>query len=848
MHNKRLRTAGIVVGVILVIGLIVGTLWLRTLRRSYPKTRGTIEVEGLSAPVDIYRDEYGVPHIYAETAEDLFFAQGYVHAQERFWQMEFWRRIGSGRLSELFGEATLGSDIYLRTMGFRRIAEIEYEQMEDGSRMILDSYSAGVNAYILDRDPADLGLEFALLGLQGVDVEIEPWTPINTLTWAKVMAYDLGGNMDDELERIELIRAVGLEMTADFIPEFRSDFPVIVSDEELKALNIQPGEASTGGAASEGSLPSPYTLVGGFDPQAALAFGKGSGIGSNSWVISGELTDTGMPILANDPHLGIQMPSIWFEVGLHCVEKSEGCPYDLRGYSFAGTPGIVIGHNDRIAWGFTNVGPDVQDLYIERINPANPDQYEVNGEWVDMDIVDEMIVVQGQDEPYHLRIRSTRHGPVITDMEGWAGSSSFSLPESPQNIPAELQLSALALQWTALEPTRTFESIWALNAAQNFDEFREALSLFGAPAQNMIYADVEGNIGYQTPGLIPIRANGDGSLPVPGWNDDYAWTGTIPFDDLPRIYNPAVGYIATANQPVVTNAYPYLLGTEFDHGYRADRVVQMIEAAGDDISIEDIAAMQADNLNVSALEIIPYLEDVRLDDPDLEAARDRLLAWNGQQDMDSPEAALYEFFWVALLDETFDDQLPESLWPSGDGRSRSAVYFLLKEPSNPWWDDISTPGETETRDDILAKAFEKGYQQAVEAMGDNLAKWRWGDVHTATFDNQTFGQSGIGLIEAIFNRGPVATGGGESIVNATAWDADDPFDVFRVPSMRQIIDLGDLGNSWMMHTTGQSGHPGHRHYDDFIDSWRFVTYHPTLWERETVEAEARDHMVLTPAN
>ncbi len=566
-------------------------------------------------------------------------------------------------------------------------------------------------------------------------------------------------------------------------------------------------------------------------------------------MIGGELTETGSPLLANDPHLGIQMPSIWYEVGLHCVEQSDACPYELRGFSFAGAPGIVIGHNDRVAWGMTNVGPDVQDLYVERLNPANPDEYEVNGEWVPMDVRYETIGVQGEDEPLVLRVRSTRHGPVITDLAGYADEGSFDLDVAPDaDLADRLGLSALALQWTALQPNTTFEAILNLNRAQNFDDFRAALQAFDAPSQNFIYADVDGNIGYQMPGIVPIRAAGDGSLPAPGWTDDYEWQGYIPFEELPRAYNPSQGYIATANQPVVGSEYPYLISTEFDYGYRARRINEMIAADEDGLSVEDIATIQNDSYNISAQEeVLPVLAEVELTDSSLEAWRARLLAWDGSMTMDSSGAALYAYYWQALVAETFYDQLPERLWQGGGTKNQVALFNLLDQPDNAWWDDAATPDVVETRDDVLESALRRAVDAASEELGSTPDRWEWGSVHTATFANQTFGQSGIGPIEAIFNRGPVAVNGGSGQVNATNWNALEDFTVRSLPSMRQIIDLGDLTNSVMVHTTGQSGHPGHRHYGDYIDPWRLGEYHSTLWARDAVEANARGTLTLRPA-
>jgi penicillin amidase len=820
--SRAIRTIIIVVAVVAVVaGVLFGGFKL-VQRRSFPQANGTVTVPGLDAPVEVYRDGYGVPHIYASTTHDLFFAQGYAHAQDRFWQMEFWRRIGAGRLSEILGESTLSSDIYLRTMGFRRVAEQEYANLEPDERAILEAYAEGVNAYIGSRSPGELGLEFTILGMVGEPWEIEPWTPVDTLTWGKVMAQDLGGNMDDELARIDLIQEVGLEMAATFIPEYRGDMPIIVP--EWAGLDTQ--------------------LVGGFDPSQPLAFGRGDGIGSNNWVIAGEHTDTGMPYVANDMHLGIQMPSIWYEIALHCDPQGEDCPYNVTGFSFAGVPGVIVGHNDHIAWGVTNVGPDVQDLYIERINPHNPHQYEVDGEWVDMEVIQEEIAIQGEEEPYVLQVRVTRHGPVVTDMEGYSGYAGYGLEEG------EPQITALALRWTALEPNQLYRAVLGIDRAQNFDEFRDALQYWAVPSQNFVFADVEGDIGYQMPGWIPIRAAGDGRLPVPGWTDEYEWTGYIPFEELPYTYNPAQGYVITANHAVVGPDYPYLITTEWDHGYRAARINQMVEAtiAEGSISSDDIAAMQGDNLNLSAFgEVIPYLADLSFEDASLSAAQSRLAAWDGQMPMDSPEGALYGCFWVELLAATFHDELPEDLWPDGGGRSADAINGLLQDPENAWWDDITT-AETETRDDILAGAFEQGYAACAEQLGDDLDSWQWGALHTATFENQTLGQCGIGLIEGIFNRGPVPVSGTEVTVNSTGCDATEGFGVTSVPSERMIVDLSDLSASQTMHTTGQSGHPGNRHYADMIDDWRFIRYHPMLWDSEQVTAAAESHLTLQPTS
>jgi penicillin amidase len=664
--KKGIKWALIALASILLLVAILAVSLLFISRRAFPQTRGTLGVKGLEAPVEILRDTSGVPHISAKNMHDLFFSQGFVHAQDRFWQMEFWRRIGTGRLSELFGKSTLGTDIYLRTIGFRRVAEREYEEMDAETRSILEAYAEGVNAYILGRDPVRLGLEFAFLKLQGVKLEIEPWSPVNTLTWLKIMAQDLGGNMRKELYSIDLFQSLGIARTRDFFGSYRAgEMPVIVSDGELPKSFLKTGVGLASPAPDRPAALSgvPTRLVGGFDPGSPLAFGSGPGIGSNNWVIGGSRTATGKPILANDPHLGIQMPSIWYEVDLSCSAedaqpgKRAGEPYHVRGFSFAGCPGVIIGHNQRIAWGVTNVGPDVQDLYIERVNPENPNQYEVNGRWVDMKINREVIRINKEEEPLVILARETRHGPMITDEGAFAGYRGFAVNPHGQ-FPMNLELEGLALRWTALQKNNTFRSVILIDQAGSFEEFRDALRSWDIPSQNFVYADVDGNIGYQTPGLIPIRKKGDGSIPAPGWTDEYEWTGFIPFDELPYSYNPPKGYVVTANNPVTSGNYRYFLSDDFDMGYRARRIAQMIETTKDKITVGLVEAMQADSLNTSALEIMPYLEKIPLDDPVLSGARDILARWDGRMEPGSAGAALYAYFWQSLTEETFKDKTP----------------------------------------------------------------------------------------------------------------------------------------------------------------------------------------------
>jgi len=833
MKKKWTRILVWIVSILVVLAILGGAFGVVTVRQSFPQTNGELKLAGLDGPVDVYRDNMGIPQIYASSLHDLFMAQGYVHAQDRFWQMDFWRHIGSGRLSEMFGETQLKTDTFLRTLGWRQIAEQEYASYDPKSVAILNAYSDGVNAYLADHQGTAVSLEYGVLKLLTPGYKPEPWTPVNTLTWGKAMAWDLRGNMDEEIERAILLKTLTPDQVSQLFPVYPSDHPVIVPEMGTPTAN----------PLTTASLPDLdlASVQARFSSLDALLGPSGAGIGSNSWAVSGSLTATGMPLLANDPHLSIQMPSIWYQVGLHCRPVSTTCPYDVTGFSFAGVPGVVIGHNQNIAWGFTNTGPDVMDLYIEKINPDNPNQYEYNGQWVDMTLRTETIAVGG-GKPVNLTVRSTRHGPIISD--AYADLAKF---DTTAGVPLPANY-AISLRWTALEPSTIFQAVWGFDTAANWDEFRQAASKFNVPAQNLVYADVKGNIGYQTPGNIPIRKNGDGRLPVPGWTDQYEWTGYIPFDQLPSVLNPAKGYIVTANNAVVGAGYPYLITSDWDYGFRANRIATMIESAPAPIDIPYIQKMQGDDYDANAATFVPLLEQLTIPakTPNQAVALDLLKNWDYQVRMDSAPAVVFEVFWKNLLADTFDDDLPKNYWPQGSSRWDEVMRNLVKLPNDPFWDDKTTPNRVETRDAILLRAFTEAVAEIEKLQGGNPAKWNWGDLHTATFANPTLGASGIAPIEALFNRGPFRTNGGEAIVNATGWDATKGYSVNWLPSMRMIVDLGNLANSVTVHTTGESGHAYNPHYIDMADLWRNIQYYPMLWDETTITTGATDHLQFVP--
>jgi penicillin amidase len=802
-----LRILLAVVVIVSVVGLAGAAYGAVTIRRPWPQTDGTVQLDGLEGKATVIRDSWGIPHIYAATPHDLFLAQGYVHAQDRFWQMEFSRRIGAGRLAEILGESALGSDRFIRTVGWHRTAAREVELLDAESRAALEAYAAGVNAYV-STHRGRLGLEFTILGLTGVDFEPEPWTVLNTLTWAKVMSWDLGGNMSSELLRAQIADKLGTGAIDVLMPPYDEDHPVIV-----------PHPLSQ---ATLDAVPDAAAMI--------HPLGTGAGLGSNNWVIAGSRTATGMPLLANDPHLGIQMPSIWYEIGLHCEPVGPDCPFNVVGSSFPGAPGVIIGHNDRIAWGVTNLNPDVQDLFIERINPENPNQYAFQGEWHDMEIVREVIEVAGRDEPVVVDVRITRHGPIINDVAGGT-DEEWAFGWQP-----------LALSWTALEPGTLIRSILLLDQAQNWEDFRHAVSYWDAPSQNIVYADVEGNIGYQAPGRIPIRAAGDGTMPVPGWSGEYDWVDTIPYDALPRSFNPDEGYVVTANNAVVGPDFPYLLTHDWSEGYRAQRIVELIEGT-ESITGADIEAFHGDSAVLYAEEILPHLLALSSEDPQLSRALDLLRQWDGQARRDSAGATLFTAFHLQLADHVFADELGPQLMEQARGTAMFALPELLANGDPAWFDNVNTM-ERETRDEVLLAALADAVAELSGRLGDDMTRWHWGDLHTATFENQSLGQSGIGPVERLFNRGPVATDGTMAAVNATSFSPRSPYALTALPSYRHIIDLADLTRSVSMHTTGQSGHPFHPHYDDMIDPWRNIDYHPMLWQRQDVEADAEETLIL----
>ena len=858
--KKVIKIVLVVLAAIIVVVLLGGYIFYRDLTRGpLPQHNGELQIAGLNDKVEILRDKLGVPQIYASNMHDMFFAQGYTQAQDRWWQMELWRHLGSGRVEELTGknDDAIEADLLIRTMGWRQLAEQEFELLDPETKTHLLNFADGVNAYISSRNSGDLALEYGVLRLVGKSIKIEPWTPADTLVWAKVMAWDLGPSTNSEETRAKLYQLLGQEMTDEWLtpPWPYGEKPTILQSEDIQST----GSTAIAQTGSETSLTEGLVLVDSdILPNINFVFGKGRGIGSNNWVVSGNLTESGMPLLANDPHLSIQMPSIWYEIGLHCQTEGGQSLFDVTGFTFAPMPGIVIGHNSSIAWGVTNNGPDVADLYKIRVNPSNQFQYEWNGAWRDMTVRQETIHFAGSNETATIQVRETHLGPIINDNK-WdkaTGKLTGLNNEDP-----------MALRWTALDASTLAQSVTLIDKAQNWEEFRSALQYWDVPSQNFVYADINGNIGYQMPGRIPIRAGNDtGLIPVPGWTDEFEWQGYIPFEDLPSILNPERGYIVTANQAVVPLDYydelaqklgegrNYVFSREWDYGYRAQRITEMLNATQKH-TIASFQSIQGDTKSLSAEELMPYLANLHFDDAELAGARDWLLQWDYRFNMESPQAVLYSNFLARLLDNLFNDQVhnvkldDEPIHAYGTDADMRAVYLLMQEPDNAWWDDAATTNIVETRDDILLRSFHEGYANSIAELGKDRNKWEWGDVHIATFVSLPLGESGTSFIEHMVNRGPFAVAGTMATVNNTAWvvekyGEDEGFAVDYLPSMRMIVDLSDLTQSVSINTTGQSGHPFGANYADMIDPYRHLQYHAMMWLRGQVEASAVERLIL----
>ena len=806
-----------------------------------------IDVTGLplSDFVEVIRDERGIPHIYGTNVDDILFAQGYVHAQDRFWQLEFWSHLSTGRLASLIGEPGVGADLLFRTFGFHKVALEEYESLEPEFKNDLINYTAGINAYIESRPQNRLSLEHFVLQFLNPDYVVGTYEPHYPLAWAKMMAYDLNGNYTSEISNSKTFNTLSPEIYNLLIPPYPEEHPYIVEEWEGRGTF-----ASTGKANNFQQMTQSF-----FIKYVTKDMQTNQSLGSNSWVVDGTLTDTGLPLLANDPHLSVQLPAIWYENGLHCFPKNRDCQLDTVGFSFAGSPYVIIGYNSDIAWGLTNMGPDVQDLFIEKINPGNENQYQVDDEWIDMQRTTEIIEVAGSD-PIVIEVRETHHGPIVSDrsfpinLSSEEGESTFR-EEARIDLPDNF---AVSLSWSALIPGETFVGIRDFNYASNWEEFREATKKFHVPAQNLLYADRDGNIGYQSPGKLPIRRDGlHGDLPIEGWLSENDWQGFVDFEELPYTLNPSSGYIITANQSVHPDQpWP----NYYARGYRAEAIERVInQYMSGKISVNDMQAMQINNFDYSAAYVLPYVfNNVYIDSQVLTELKEWAISEEKfEMNIESTGAAAWAVFYKTLAEQTFEELVvfdnagnEISLQPGNSDSTSEIFRTLLKNPNHIMWDDVNTSGK-ENLTDILERTLNISDKAIVEIFDSSDSKdWEWGKIHTITYPTNLLGEAGIPILTGLVNIGPVETSGSNFAINSTDWGFGDDFTIGSYPSMRMVVDLSNLDNSRTVLPSGQSGHVMSKYYDDQVDNWIENDMYPNYFSRELVELNQKDLMYLRP--
>ena len=793
------------------------------LRQSLPQEEGSLRLAGLAQPVEVLRDVYGVPHIYAQSLEDAARALGFVHAQDRLWQMEVNRRTAAGRLAEIFGAPALQADRFLRTLGVRRAAEANVAALDAQTRAVLDAYAAGVNAF-LDSDPV-LPPEFWITGAP----RPEPWTPADSLGWVKMMAWDLGGNWRSELLRLQLAKTMPLARIHEFLPPYPgepypaiADLPRLYGSMEREGVRLANGDSPHfPPEPSSGSL----DVVKGDD--LATPLGQVEGLGSNNWVISGERSSTGKPLLANDPHLGLTTPAVWYFAHLH----TPG--FEAIGATLPGVPAIVLGRNSHFAWGLTNTGPDVQDLYLERLDgagdyltPEGPRPFQ---------LIDEVIRVKGAAD-VRLQVRVSRHGPVISDV------SSAALAAAPRG-------HVLALQWTALRADDlTLQSGLKIARARDWPGFLAALRDYHSPQQNFVYADAEGNVGFVAAGRVPVRKAANdlkGMAPAPGWLARYDWVGFIPFAELPHAYNPPSGQVVTANHRITPPGYAHLVSTDWQPPYRAQRIEELLRALPQH-SIGSFARIQGDIVSLPLRELLPRLLQTR---PASEAARRALqvlAGWNGVISAERPEPLLAAAWWRELARAVYADELGEAFRSNWRARAPFLTAVLTgRDGAERWCDDVRTPPR-ESCDTILSASLEAALEDLRQRYGEDMSAWRWGAAHLARHEHRPLGR--VRWLAPWFEIAAPTPGDAYTVNVGRNRMADEerPFANVHAASLRAIYDLGTPDNSLYIHSGGQSGNILSSHYKTFTEAWARGEYIPMVTERGRIEAGGVKRLRLEP--
>jgi penicillin amidase len=773
----------LLVGTALALAVFLAGVYFHV-RGALPNYSGTIDVVGLKAPVEILRDKNAVPHIIAGSIEDASFALGYVHAQDRFWQMELMRRIGQGRLAELVpprlvGSGLVDSDRTMRGLGVYRRASESVNALSPAMRTRLDAYAAGVNARLAD-DDQQFGLELTMIKLlSGGRYRPDPWRPADSLVWAKLMALGLDGNWRAELLRLRLSQKIG--------------------EDGVKFL-IEPS-----GDSKDSTLSMVMAAVKDIDLDR-IFHGTDNEVtrkreASNEWVLSGAHAVSGRPLLANDPHLGFSFPGVWY------LARLVGPGFDIRGATSPGSPAVVLGHNGTIGWGFTTTNLDSQDVFVERVDPTDPNRYITPDGARPFAVRDETINVAWGD-PVTMRVRETRHGPVIDDFVRRGDNLT------PQG-------HVLALQATALDGADTSaEGFARVGSAQNWDEFLSAARRIVSPMQNMVYADTSGNIGLISPARVPIRRKGDGSMPVPGWTSEFDWAGFVPFDELPRVYNPVGGLIVNANGRLVPNDYRHFISKDWAEPYRQRRAAQLLGEV-ERHPVYGMIVMQADNLTLDAAEMLPYLLKGEPRNARAAQARDLLSRWNMFMLASRPEPLIYDAWITELQRGLLADELGEDLFNSIAVPNVPLMVRILRD--KPGWCDDGGTKVAETCEAAIALALDRALDWIARRQGPDMTKWQWGREHYAVHRHPLF--DGVPLLRNIASVRYPSDGGNQTLNRASpSFRGNRPFDAVHGAGYRGIYDFSDLENSRFATPLGQSGNMLSPWARNFVERWQNLAY------------------------
>jgi penicillin amidase len=784
------------VAAFVAVGLVLGLDFVSSFQRSLPAYDGTVQVEGLTQPVQILRDRYAVPHIRASSFADAAFGLGYVHAQDRLWQMELARRFIQGRLAEILGELAVDADALTRTMGLYQAAAQALEHLSPDARIALNAYAAGVNAYLASHG-GPLPIEFSLAGINP-----EPWTPTDSIAVLKGMSFELSGNAFAEAARARLLPVLGLRGLQEFFAPF---------DEAPLPAYLNDAFSTT---------------------RTGLVRGVPNTTASDNWVVSGERSETGKPLLANDPHLGFTIPSFWYLAHLSFAGE------DIVGGTLPGIPSIVAGRNRNVAWGVTNTGPDTQDLYLERLNPDNSRQYQTPLGFAEFDTRVETIRVRFGGER-RIIVRRSRHGPIVSDTETSFGEAA---PDG----------HVLALDWTAFEPDDTsMDALLALGRAKAADGIRAAGKLFVTPMQNIVYADSEGaagHIGLMLPGRVPQRADSNDSLglvPAPGWDGRYDWRDPIPADAMVSIVDPPSGHISTANNKTVPEGYPYVLTREWESSYRHDRIEQLL-AASPRHSVESFRAIQSDPVDLYALELKRRLLAAGPFEGMAADAAQLLMDWDGAMLRDRPEPLIFSAWARALAPRIFGDELGANFANYWGYRDQFTLRVLDNvQDAGRWCDDRGTT-DAEDCASRIKLALGDALTELSAAYGENASAWRWGDAHHAVHIHRPLGN--FPVIGGTFNREAEMDGGAYTLLRAAnAMGNERPYAAVHGAGYRAIYDLAVPDRSLYMISVGQSGNVYSPHYDDLLGLWAETQYIAIPTAPDQVEAAAAHRLELQPA-